>query len=152
MSESVSGTNKHGGSEEDRDLRSRLAAQVARGDELEKQLATERAAAIMAKRDAQIRDAAKSSNDPHVAALLLRESLGDHHGEQEIAKVIADLRERKPYLFPREPTGAAIAAPEFADAATPTNSALMAAAQKARASGDRRDLVEYLHLRSQPNR
>ena len=134
-------------------IRQRLEVSEARAQELERTLAGERTAAQLALRETYIREAVRGSADPQVAALVLRGALKEGAGEREISAAAAKLRGEKPYLFGGVPPGAS-AIPETGPIAGPggeaesgDSPALRAAAERARASGNRRDLAEYLHVR-----
>ncbi len=131
-------------------IKERLEATQARMQELERAIAGERAAAQTAMRDGLIRSAVRGCTDPEVAALVLRGAIKEGAGEREIAAAATRLRIEKPYLFSGALSGAT-AIPEGGQRGESGESAeapaLRAAAEKARGSGNRRDLAEYLYLR-----
>jgi len=81
------------------------------------------------------------------AARLLTEISVSQMDEPDVSTAVSDLRRQKPYLFrhrPR-PTDSAMAPRVAPGAVLPA--AQDAAAERAAATGDRRDLLDYLRLR-----
>lgn len=78
-------------------------------------------------------------------ARLLTEAAVESMDEPDVALAIADLRRGKPYLFRQR--AAASAAAMSARTRGNASPSTIEAAQVAAASGDRRDLLQYLRLR-----
>jgi hypothetical protein len=77
-------------------------------------------------------------------ARLLTESALAHGETQDVQKVVADLKQRKPFLFrPRRAPASSMSA-SGRGVAPPT---LDEVAERARATGDRRSLLEYLRAK-----
>ncbi|MEM1445183.1 MAG: hypothetical protein AAGF84_03950 [Planctomycetota bacterium] len=80
--------------------------------------------------------------DMEVARLLTEVAVSDMD-DPDVAEAIDDLRRHKPYLFRSRGRAARNMGPAAHDLASP----LEDAAERAIASGDRRDLLQYLRLR-----
>lgn len=127
-------------------------------DRTRKELEQTRASHAQEQRTRIVREAVGNAFDAEVAAMLVERSLasaGVPAAGAELpaaARKAADqLRRERPWLFEQPnravPGRSALAAPQ-GPAEQPESAALDAAAQRARVSGDRRDLIQYLSLRS----
>ncbi|MCX5688988.1 MAG: hypothetical protein NTV94_04240 [Planctomycetota bacterium] len=122
-----------------------------------KELEQTRASHAQEQRTRIVREAVGNAFDAEVASMLVERSLAQA-GVPAIgadlpaaARKAADqIRRDKPWLFEQPsraaPGRSALAAPHAQE--EPQTAALDAAAQRARVSGDRRDLIQYLSLRS----
>jgi hypothetical protein len=100
----------------------------------------------------QINAAATQAHSVDVdLVVMLAEAQLAQTPDADIARVVADLKRSKPFLFAatdpaaRPPTSTAAGA--AASTAAPTNDTLTRKAEEARASGDRRALLGYLRAR-----
>ena len=140
--------------EENNETTAQLHAELER---TRKELEQTRASHAQEQRTRIVREAVGNAFDAEVASMLVERSLAQA-GVPAIgadlpaaARKAADqIRRDKPWLFEQTsrtaPGRSALAAPH--SQAEPQTADLDAAAQRARASGDRRDLIQYLSLRS----
>jgi len=83
--------------------------------------------------------------DLETARLLTGMALGEMD-EPDVERAVAELRERKPFLFRRVARGTGALSPRDVTAA-PASERLSRAAEEACASGQRQDVLRYLRLR-----
>lgn len=123
-----------------------LASARSRVSELEATLSASREALDASERRAEIeRELARSDAIDLEAARLLTEAAVAGMDDPDVASAIAELRTRKPHLFaPRRRRPSAMGA--MAEPA-PRERGAEAAAAEARATGDRRALLEYLRAK-----
>jgi hypothetical protein len=123
-----------------------------------KELEQTRASHAQEQRTRIVREAVGNAFDAEVASMLVERSLAQAGVPATGAdlpaaarKAVDQIRREKPWLFEQPnrpvPGRSALAAPH-GSGEQPETAALDAAAQRARVSGDRRDLIQYLSLRS----
>ncbi|MEM9753092.1 MAG: hypothetical protein AAF916_06870 [Planctomycetota bacterium] len=115
-----------------------------RVDELTRTLSeNEQAMAALERRQRIDQELARAEAVDLDVARLLTEAAVTTMEEPDVAAAIDDLRRHKPYLFRPRGRAARNMGPVLHDLASP----LEDAAERAIASGDRRDLLQYLRLR-----
>lgn len=116
----------------------RLAAELAR------KLEAAEAQAAARERARQVERALADTGaiDMETATLLVERDLGSAPSP-DIAGAVAELRRRKPYLFGAGPRASAMSG----EAGVPVPDSLAAAADEARATGDRSALLRYLRMK-----
>ena len=140
--------------EETKEAAAQITAELER---VRKELEQARAAHAQEHRSRVVREAVGAAMDHDVAALLVERTLAQAGvpatgGELPAAvkKAVEQIRREKPWLFESAartlPGRSAISAPE--GGRDRDDAPLRSAADQARSSGDRRDLIHYLSLRA----
>jgi hypothetical protein len=126
----------------------RATAAEAKLDELNATLAQTREALDASERRRTIDgELAQSEALDLETARLLTEAAVAQMGQPDIAKAVADLKKRKPFLFrPRHPHRPAASAMSPTDKPARTDE-LAQIAEQARTTGDKRALLQYLRAR-----
>lgn len=125
----------------------KLGEAQSRLSELEESLAKSREALDAAERRAEIeRELARADAIDLEAARLLTEAAVAEMEDPDVSSAISELRKRKPHLFSSRSGRRTSAMGAIADPA-PRGRATEEAAAEARATGDRRALLEYLRAK-----
>lgn len=123
----------------------RAEALASRLAETERALAEAREALDASERRRQIeREVARAEALDVEAAVLLTEAAIAHMDEVDVAQAVAELKRNRPYLFR---SNGRLRASAMSAHVAPGRGELVEAAERARSSGDRGELMRYLRLR-----